>query len=275
MPAAALHRWVVVALMLAAGLPAAAQSGPGPAAESASVERYERTVPLRAGSSFSLSNINGSISVEGWNRDEAQIIAVKSSSRGLEEFGQVGIVIRQLPEGISVETRYLRDGGAEVSVDYHVRVPLPVRLSMVSTVNGSVTVRNVTGSGTLVAINGNVNLFRAAGFFSARATNGNIGLELLSLDAGGAADAGRPAAAPPGISVQTVNGSIVVALPQDASAEVDARTQHGEFSSEIPLLAETSTSGRAARGRVGAGGPALVLRTVNGSIRLRIAGALV
>lgn len=266
----------VAILMLAAALPITTWGAP-PAAQTQVAERFERTVPLPAGSTFSLSNVNGSVMVEGWDREEAEIFALKSSTGGEGELSQVAIAISQAPAGVSVETRYPQGGSAEVSVDYRVRVPAHVRLALVSTVNGSVTVRSVTGAGNLVAINGNVVLSRGAGLFSARATNGNVSLELLSFD-GGLSPAGpaRPAAARDGaISAQTVNGSVVVALPPDAGAVLDARTQNGDFASEVPLLAESSSAGRVIRGRIGAGGPAVHLRTVNGPLRLRIARPLV
>jgi len=52
------------------------------------------------------------------------------------------------------------------------------------------------------------------------------------------------------ITAQTINGAVVVALPADAGAELEARTQNGDFSSDLPLLAHTSAAGRIIRGRV-------------------------
>jgi len=263
-------------LLAAVALFIPASTVPSFAAQDQPFERFERTLPLAAGGSFSLSNVNGSVQIEGWDREEVQVSAIKASAGGVEELDRVQIAVSQSLDAISVETRYPQGGGAEVSVEYHVRVPARVRLALVSTVNGSVAVRNVTGAGRLVAINGNLVLARGAGCFSARATNGNISLELVSLEGGlTSAKGGRAGPSCGGISGQTVNGSVVVALPADAGADLEARTQNGDFSSDVPLLAETSAAGRVIRGRIGAGGPAVVLRTVNGSIRLRIARPLV
>jgi DUF4097 and DUF4098 domain-containing protein YvlB len=259
----------------AVALLVAASSAPALAAQEQPADRFERTVPLAAGGSFSLSNVNGSVQIEGWDREEAQISAIKASAGGAEELDQVEIAVHQSPGGVSVETRYPRGGRAEVSVEYRVRVPARVRLALVSTVNGSVGVRNVFGAGRLVAINGNVVLARGAGCFSARATNGNVSLELVSLEGGPAFPWGGRGPGCGGINAQTVNGSVVVALPADAGADLEARTQNGDFSSDVPLLAESSSAGRVIRGRIGEGGPAVALRTVNGSIRLRIARPLV
>ena len=262
-------------LLLAALLISAGRARPA-AAQVLPVERFERTLPLAAGGMFSLSNVNGSVQIEGWNREEVQIAAVKSSTGDPEELSRVGIVITQSPQGIYVETRYPPSGSAEVSVEYRVRVPAHVRLGRVSAINGSLSVRDVTGMGSLMAINGNVSLARGAGLFSARATNGNVTLELVSLESGfPASDAPRPAAPGAAITAQTVNGSVDVALPADAGAELEARTQNGDFTSDLPLLTSSSAAGRLIHSRIGPGGPALLLRTVNGSIRLRITPPLV
>lgn len=268
-PARLVARILPAALLLSvAALPAAAQR--------LAVESFERTVPLPPGGSFSISNVNGSIEIEGWDRNQVQVTARKITAGPAESLNQVAISLDAVPGGVSVTTRYPEGSGVDVSVEFHVRVPARVRLAAVATINGGVTVHDVSGEGALTTVNGNVVLSRAAGFFSARATNGNVSLELLSLDAGLvparglAQDFSRAT-----ISAQTVNGSVIVGLPYGAGADLDARTRNGDFSSDLPLLAHTSSAGRAIRGRVGSGGPLLLLRTVNGSIRLQNSRPLV
>jgi hypothetical protein len=258
---------LVVVLLASAGFvrPAAAQR---PA-----VETFERTLPLPSGGSFSLANINGSVEIEGWDREEVQIFARKLATAEAGDLRHVDIAVTSSAEGVSVTTRYPEGGAVEVNVEFRVRVPARVRLDRISTVNGSVAVRNVSGEGRLAAVNGNVVLARGAGSFSARSTNGSVSLEVLSFDGG--LPLRKGAALRPGISVQTVNGTVALALPAGAGAELDAHTQNGDFSSELPLLSHSSAAGRAIRGRVGSGGLPVFLRTVNGSIRLRISRPLV
>jgi DUF4097 and DUF4098 domain-containing protein YvlB len=276
MRAAALCRGNVFARVLPAALLFSAVAAPPARAQGTAVEQFERTVPLASGGTFSLSNVNGSIEIEGWDRDQVEISARKFTTGAQDDLRQVAIEVTSSSGSVSVATHYPEGSGVEVNVEFHVRVPARIHLSSVSTVNGSVTVQDVSGDGSLAAINGNVMLSRGAGIFSARTTNGNVSLEFLSFEGGLAAfgDSGRPVSRG-GISAQTVNGSVVVALPADAGAELEARTQNGDFSSDLPLLAHTSAAGRNIRGRVGSGGPPLFVRTVNGSIRLRIARPLV
>src|SRR5271155_3576525 len=263
MKAARLVRGRALAWILPAALLLFAGAAPRAAADGPAVEQFQRTVPLAAGGTFSLSNVNGSVEIEGWDRDEAQIYARKftTSSGTAEDLRQVGIEVTVTPGGVFVATHYPEGGGVEVNVEFHVRVPARVRLESVGTINGSVAVHNVSGYGSLAAVNGNVTLVRSAGIWSARTTNGNVSMELLSLE--DELPAGNIAARPgsqagsrgspgttarvtsrAGLIAQTVNGPVVVALPADAGAELEARTQNGDFSSDLPLLAHSSAAGR-------------------------------
>jgi DUF4097 and DUF4098 domain-containing protein YvlB len=123
-------------------------------------------------------------------------------------------------------------------------------------VNGSVRVRGVEGSGALRSVNGNVEVYDAAGRFSARTTNGNIRVQLRDL----------PNGSP--MSIETMNGSVVLALPADADAELDVRSLNGDFASDLPLLLKGAEGQREFRGRLGRGGAEVRVRTVNGGIRV-------
>lgn len=265
----------LVALLLPAALLLSAAALHA-ARQRSAVELFDRTVPLPAGGSFSISNVNGSIDIVGWDRDEVQISARKITDGPVESLRQVVISLDLSPDSVSVSTRYPESSGVEVNVEFRVRVPARVRLASVSTVNGSVMVHDVSGAGLLATVNGNVLLSRGAGLFSARATNGNVALELLSLQGGLPPERGSARHAPRRtFSAQTINGNVLVALPAGTGAELEARTQNGDFSSDLPLLAHSSAAGRSIRGRIGSGGPLLQLHTVNGSIRLRISQPLV
>jgi hypothetical protein len=123
-------------------------------------------------------------------------------------------------------------------------------------VNGTVRVSGVESSGTLRSVNGNVEVFDAAGRFSARTTNGNIRMELRELLAGDP------------VSIEAVNGTVLLALPADSDAELDVRSMNGDFSSDLPMLRQSATGQREFHARLGRGGAAISVRTVNGGIRV-------
>lgn len=230
---------------------AAAQAGAGPVNE-----EFVRTLPLPSGGVFMLTNVNGSIEVEAWEKQEVEIRARKTTRGSTADLNRVKIVVESQPGEVSVHTLYPESEGLEVSVEYHIRVPAHVILKRVETVNGSVHARGVEGSGLLRSVNGNVELLEGAGRFDARSTNGNVHIELNQL--------------PPGspISIETVNGSVVLALPADANAELDILSMNGDFRSELPVMLRGRLSSRDFHGQLGRGGDAVKVRTVNGGIRV-------
>lgn len=223
----------------------------------ASDQVFERSYPLHAGGSFLLENVNGSVEVDGWNRDEVEVRAVKVSPDGSHDLSQVRIEVESQPSEVLVHTRYPKGEGADVAVEYHIYVPSKVLLSNVETVNGSVLVHGIDGGGALHSVNGNVEVLKSAGRFSAKTTNGNVRVELSQLGDG----------AP--MNVETVNGSVVLGLPSSAQANLKILNLNGDFSSELPVTSTmTSAGARALRGKLGVGGGEISVRTVNGTIRL-------
>ncbi len=116
---------------------------------------FQQTYPLAAGGSFLLENVNGSVQVEGWNRDEVEVVAVKMSGTNQDDADGVKIDVEHNSAQVAVRTLYPQGHSGDVAVEYHVYVPTRVLLSGVDTVNGSVRVSGVNGSGALRSVNGN------------------------------------------------------------------------------------------------------------------------
>jgi len=94
------------------------------------------------------------------------------------------------------------------------------------------------------------------GTVHAHTTNGNVHLELAHLpDKIGA-------------TAETTNGSLVLAVPSDMQADIQARCLNGNFYSELPMTMESTQRPREIHGKLGRGGAPIHLRTVNGGIRL-------
>ncbi|NDQ55687.1 MAG: hypothetical protein GZ088_01280 [Acidipila sp.] len=261
-----------LAVVCLAGLGALAQPGPAgqkkPAPRAVITEKFQRTLPLAWGGTFSLANVNGSIEVEGWSREEVQITALQTRAADLAEGSGVKIEVLARADGIAVRTIYPEGEGVDVGVEYHVRVPHRVRLESVATVNGTVRVRAVEGAGALRTVNGNIEFYDGAGHFDARSTNGNIYMELGHLG-DTLAEGDAPA------TIETINGTVVLALPAQTNSDLDIRSLNGDFSSELPVERSASAGGRQLRCRLGTGGRRLRIQTMNGAVRLRMAGPIV
>jgi DUF4097 and DUF4098 domain-containing protein YvlB len=218
---------------------------------------FEQTYPLSSGGQLVLQNVNGSVRVEGWDRNEVEVRAVKTSENNPRDLSLVKIQVDSHPGEVDVHTLYPDGEDAEVAVEYVVHVPFRVLLHSIGTVNGSVSVHGVQGAGELKSVNGNVEVLDSSGRFSAHTTNGNLHLELGSL-----AD-GAP------MNLETVNGSVTLGLPSNASADLNVRNMNGDVSSDVPVTSTAALPGaRAFHGRLGHGGNPISVRTVNGGIRL-------
>jgi len=221
-------------------------------------ETFHHVYPLTSGGSFVLENVNGSVHVDGWDRDEVEVSAVKTGTNEARDVQQVKIEVdNSKPGQIAVHTRYPKGEGADVAVEYHVHVPFRVLLGSVGTVNGSVIVRGVEGGGELRSVNGNIEVSNSSGRFSEKTTNGDIRLELRQLMAGGP------------MSLETVNGSVLLGLPAGARADLKVLSMNGDVYSELPVSRGAGTlAPHAFKAKLGTGGGEISVRTVNGGIRL-------
>ena len=71
------------------------------------------------------------------------------------------------------------------------------------------------------------------------------------------------------VSLKSVNGSVTVALPPETNAKVSAHTLTGGINSDFALQAKKHFPiGQNLDGKLGEGGPAVNLSTVNGAIRI-------
>ena len=208
-------------------------------------EVYNQSFKLSSGGHFQLDNVNGSVQVEGWDRDEVEVQAVKTAQTDSRALEDVKIEVESTPGDVAVHTHYPSSESGEVAVEYHIHVPNRVLLGCVTTVNGSLSVRGVNGAATLKSVNGNVEVIDSSGRFSAKTTNGDVHVELRKLMDG----------AP--MNVETVNGSVVLGLPSNASADLKVRNTNGDLYSDFPVSSTEAVPGaRAFHGSIGHGGGA-------------------
>ena len=217
---------------------------------------FTRTYPLRADGSLELNNVNGTVRIEGWDKDEVEVRAVKTTPDQESLLDLVAIDIEAKPNALSISTRYPAEEGVAVAVDYVIHVPRHAQLSRISNVNGTLRVVSSESVGELHTVNGNIEVYEGSGNVRAHTTNGNVYLELKHPgDARGA-------------SAETTNGSVLLAIPADLPADLEARCMNGKFSSELPMVMSGAEQPRVVHGKLGHGGAPIHLGTVNGAIRV-------
>lgn len=162
------------------------------------------------------------------------------------------------------------------AIDLQITVPAASSLDL-STVNGGeIAVEGVTGELALHNTNGGIRVTGARGPVSASTVNGGVRVAFAS---------DSKIAAP--MAFSTLNGDIEVTLPAKLAASFRLSTTNGEIYSDFDIETENLTGPvessrekgryrivieRAVAGRIGGGGPELLLKTFNGDIVLKRAG---
>jgi DUF4097 and DUF4098 domain-containing protein YvlB len=106
-------------------------------------------------------------------------------------------------------------------------------------------------------VNGRVNVETDGGPVSASSVNGSVHASMLHY---------HPSE---DMRFGTVNGSVVVELPDDVNADVELSTVNGRFTTDFPVTLSGRIDPRHLRATLGKGGPRITLRTVNGNVELR------
>ena len=202
---------------------------------------------------------NGGIAIEGWDQNSIRVQAIVHAQADTEararEIGQQvrvmignGKVTAEGPGG-------LRHEGW--SVEYRINVPHKNDLSL-NSVNGGISIKNVSGNMKFDTQNGGVSLADIGGAVRGSTSNGGVTVMLSGSRWEGE-----------GLDVQTTNGGVTLAIPENYNAQLEARTQNGGLSANYPLTitGELSTR-RGISTTLGSGGPTVRVSTTNGGLKI-------
>ena len=227
-------------------------------------ERFEQSYPITANGRVNVSNVNGSIVVEAWDKNEVRLEAIKTADTK-EALADVQLKIDSRADYFSVEADYdswRRDKGEKgwknrgrLDVQFKLSVPRGAVLDQIETVNGSVAVSNFTNIIKASAVNGNVNATNLRGTASLETVNGEVMADFDRLETGSR------------ISLETVNGRVNLVLPSDANATLKADSLNGVIKNDFGLpVRKGKYVGYDMYGRVGSGDVQVRLESVNGPL---------
>jgi len=223
-------------------------------------EEFHQSYPLAATGRVSLANVNGSVRVSTWDKNEVKVDAVKTA-RSKEALKEAEIVVDARADAVEIRTKYPERSHGDreaANVDYTLTVPRGARLDSVKTVNGAVEIDGVMGEVQVASVNGAVRTLRLAGAVALSTVNGRVEAEFERLE-------GKR------ISLKSVNGMVIVRVPQGAGMQLSAATVHGNIESDfdLPVRKIGFGPGQSLKTAIGQGGVEVYLNTVNGSIRLQ------
>lgn len=228
-------------------------------------ETEEMSFDVSSGARISVENINGDIRVTGGSGDKVNVIVRKKAGEQ-EYMDKLKVLVDAEADYIRIETKHPKseDGwfkwgnDSSGSVSYELTVPEGVRLDTISTVNGDVTIAAVSGVVKAETVNGSLEASGLKSDVDLETVNGSVQAEFEKVGSGQR------------ISAEAVNGKIVILLPADASASINAETVNGSINADdFGLEPEKGFVGRNLDGEIGEGDARISLETVNGSIKVR------
>lgn len=202
--------------------------------------------------------VNGGIKVQAWDKDEILIRAKVRAWAPNEEDAY------ELAQDVKISTRGTIEANnpgrnkkrQSTSVSYELYVPKESNLDL-NTHNGGVSIADVEGDINFKVLNGGAKLTNLAGKVTGRATNGGLKIYLTGNEWLGEK-----------MDVETTNGGVVLYVPDNYNADLEAGTVNGGMDFDFPV----SVSGRINRRvsvTLGDGGKTIRAFTTNGGVKIK------
>lgn len=249
--------------------------------------------PTHPDNELMVYNINGSVTVTGYDGTEVEVVAIEEIEGSEEEIAlaREELSLRVEEEGnrvliyldapfITLKRKNNRihyridrwDDDYEFHYDISIRVPVNTHI-YASTINrGTVTVENTGQRVTASNVNGALELRNISGPTKATTVNGDIKASYVQSPDEDS-------------EYQTVNGTIEANYPDDLSADIRFKSLHGElytdFSNIERLQAQITTDSKSNRGRttyrldrfaplrIAKGGPTFNFEVLNGDVYIK------
>ncbi len=261
---------IITSLTLCAALLATLAGGAFAQRESRELLRdeFHQTYKLTPDGRITLHNINGPVHVQGWEREEVRVEAVKTAYRR-ERLDEARIEVNANDDSFDLRTRYPYESMTftdeaprrydnPANVEYTLTVPRGARIESIELINGALDLAGLAGEINASSINGRVTARELSGAAKLSTINGPLEATFTRLD---------PAHT---LSLNSVNGTVTLVIPSDANASVKANTVHGTITNDFGLpVRHGRFVGTDLAGQIGQGGPRIRLGNVNGTIQLR------
>jgi Putative adhesin len=281
------------------------------------IERDEKRFSVKGAPNLNLTTFDGAIEIRSWDQ-AAVLVEIEKRGATREAVDSLVVEVQQDGDRISVEVKRPKSEtfntfGFHSSASAKLIVSVPQRTDIVArSGDGSIRVERVigklelrTGDGSIRAsdIDGQTTLTTGDGSVHVDGAQGRLEVDTGdgSVEVGGTLTAVKLHTGDGSIvyradvrtvmsgdwEITTGDGSVTMYLPQDFSAELDARTSDGGIRNELHAAMPNAeaeddsargserrdrddSSRHALKARLGDGGKVLKIRTGDGSIRLRV-----
>lgn len=246
--------------------------------------------PQAAGRTLDVRTIEGVISVEAYDGSDVEVLVNKSISAESQDdlrAAERDVVLDTADDATTMRAivRYpdqpacgeksehrhqWSEQGYQVRFDFTIRVPRETRLALCTVNEGNIVVRGTRGDFLIHSVNGRITMADVAGSGEATTVNGPVTASFV--------------AAPRAPSLfKTINGDVIVTVPDSLAADLRMKTFNGGLYTDFDVRTLPTTalvkaerrdgmyvyrSNGFTTVRAGAGGPELTLDTLNGDVRV-------
>jgi DUF4097 and DUF4098 domain-containing protein YvlB len=263
------------------------------------VERDEKHFTTTGKPDVVLSTFDGSIEIRPWDKSEVQVV-VEKRGRDKEDVSVIEVQSQQTGNRVEVTVTEPKQYGMGLHINNRsakLIVSMPASSDVAArSGDGSIDIERITGTVQLRSGDGSIRGWKVGGDVTAHTGDGSIKLEEVSgvlnidtgdgsINVGGTLTSVRARSGNGGVTIHadqgstpesdwditTGDGSVTLEIPDGFGAEIDAHTGDGHIRmQDVTLSNVTGTIGKnTVRGRLGAGGRGVRVRTGDGSITLR------
>ena len=233
-------------------------------------DEWVRTYDIKPGGRLDIINVNGQIEASPSSGTQVEVRAVREARAGSEQASRELLQKAEMrenvtPDGVTIQAPEDRERGRgfrrpQLTIRYDVRIPKGLNV-MLKTQNGEVRLENIESPRIEVAsTNGGISGRGLAGAVEASTVNGGIQMDLQSVTGE--------------TRMVTVNGGVMLSVAPGVNADLEATVVNGGVSVQdgLPLSGDERSRQRVS-GRIGSGGPRLIVQTTNGGVRVGLRGA--
>jgi len=262
------------------------------------IVRDEKRFTVKGTPTVQLTTFDGTIQVQSWDKTD---VLVEIEKRGPTREAVDALVVKSSQDGDTIEIEVVRP---RVSFGFGVRVSGSARFNVwlpreshvkARSGDGSILVEHVKGKIDLHTGDGGIRINDASGDLTLNTGDGSVTAEdvqgRLVVDTGDGAltlagnvsslrvhtgdgsiiyRAQGATSMSEDWDISTGDGGVLLYLPEDFSAELDAHTGDGGIRNDLNVATwNGEVNRRTVRGRIGEGGHQLRIRTGDGAIRLK------
>jgi hypothetical protein len=205
--------------------------------------------PMQPGAALTVTNINGSIEISGWDQSTIDITATKYAETA-ELLSQVKVDVATDSSGVHIRTIAPESGN--VGVKYVIKVPRSAQLADIRSTNGALSINEIDGPATLHTTNGAVSVVKVRGKLEIKTSNGAIHLQEVEGEAQVSTTNGavHASAVRGPLMATTSNGAVHADLEDTRGGPINLTTTNGGVDLKLGTVSQSSVKATTTNGGI-------------------------